>query len=157
MTDPTMNAPTRVCPHCQAQSQQAGPKCPHCGKKYKKRSTFVTVLIILVVLFVLGVGGCAVLIGGAATAVDDAIKEEEAKGITPAQYAAIKSGMTRKAVEGKLGKPSDAQEMEIDTSDFEGKGSTTSNDCIYYQKKGELASLYQFCFTDDKLSTKASY
>lgn len=152
-----MNAPTRVCPHCHVQGDQPGPRCPHCNKKYKKRSTFATVAIVLVVLFMLGGGGCAVLIGGAAVAVDEAVKEEEAKGITPAQFEAVKSRATRAQVEKQLGEPDDVQESEIDTSEFDGAVSSQSNDCIYYQRKGELASLYQLCFINNRLSSKSSY
>lgn len=86
-----MNAPTRVCPHCSAQSAKAGPRCPHCRKKFKKRSAFATFAIVVVVLFMLGVGGCAVLIGGAAVAVDDAVKTVEKK--------------SARVVDGSIGKP----------------------------------------------------
>jgi hypothetical protein len=69
--------PTRVCPHCHAQSQTVGKKCPHCGKKFKKRGFAAKLLIALVVLMVLGIGGCATLIGGAANEIDKAVKESE--------------------------------------------------------------------------------
>jgi hypothetical protein len=34
---------------------------------------------------------------------------------------------------------------------------STSFDCIYDNKKGELVSLYEFCFDDGKLTSKASH
>jgi hypothetical protein len=156
----TPTTPTRVCPHCHAQSETTAARCPHCRKKFKKRSTFATVAIVLVILGALGIGGCALLVGGAAVAVDEAVKEQEAKGITKAQYEGVAKGSTRAMVESKLGKPQDVQEMEIDQAELAkitGGPSTSTHDCIYYQRKGELASMFQFCFDNGKMSSKSAY
>lgn len=152
---PPVSAPTRVCRHCSAQFSEPGKKCPHCGKKLKKRGFGFYALIFIGICMLL-FGGCIALIGGAANEVDKELKKEAAKGITPAQFKSIKPKSTRAQVEKALGKPSDVQEMDIDVSEFSDK-ETQSNDCIYYQKKGEIASLYQLCFTDDVLSSTSSY
>lgn len=65
--------------------------------------------------------------------------------------------MRRTAVEANLGKPSDTQESEVDTSEFDGAGSSDTHDCIYYPRRGDLGSLFQFCFSNGKLSSKSSY
>mgnify|MGYP007132433984 CR=1 FL=1 len=49
------------------------------------------------------------------------------------------------------------QESEIDTSAFDGAGSRDTHDCIYYQRKGDIASLFQFCFSNGALSSKSAY
>lgn len=63
----------------------------------------------------------------------------------------------RSAVEKNLGDPYDVQESEIDTSAFDGAGSRDTHDCIYYQRKGDIASLFQFCFSNGALSSKSAY
>jgi hypothetical protein len=68
---------TRTCPHCAAQSTEPGTKCPHCGKKYKKRSAAKTFLLVLTGLFILGMGGCALMIAGIGAAVDEATEAGE--------------------------------------------------------------------------------
>lgn len=50
MSDPA--APTRVCPLCHTQSRALGPRCPNCGKKFKKGG-FLSKLLIAAVVFVI--------------------------------------------------------------------------------------------------------
>jgi hypothetical protein len=103
--------------------------------------------VVLAVVFL--IAGCTALIGAGAS---EAQKESDKTAITHSEYEAVEKGWTRAEVEAKLGKPSDVQESEI-----ESLGQTYSSDCIYYNQEGEFASLYQFCFDNDKLTSKASY
>ena len=99
------------------------------------------------------IGGCVALIGSGA---DKAQEDSDKTAITQQQYASIKTGMSKRDVISKLGKPMDKQEMEIDMKDLGDKANYKSS-CIYYGRKGELASMYQFCFEGDKLDSKSSY
>lgn len=115
--------------------------------------TFMKVILGLSVLGLLALGGCALLIGGAAEEVQ---KESDKHAITPAQYKSVKIGDTKKQTIKKLGEPmsEDSTEAEVpkELEDF-GGGKV---ECIQYNRKGELASLYQFCFTDGRLDIKSS-
>jgi hypothetical protein len=103
----------------------------------------------LVLASVILIAGCAALVAGGANEVQ---KESDETAITHAQFRAVEKGSTRAAVEADLGTPSDVQESEIS-----GFGETLESDCIYYNRKGELLSMYQFCFDNGKLTSKASY
>ena len=109
-------------------------------------------LIIILVLAVIGLGGCVAAIGLVGTAVEEAVDEETAKGITQKQYESIKTGDTRADVEAALGEPSDVQESEVAV----GEGETLDSACIYYDQAGEFAGMYQFCFEDGTLTSKSS-
>jgi PBP1b-binding outer membrane lipoprotein LpoB len=103
----------------------------------------------VVLASILLIAGCAALVSAGANEVQ---KESDETAITHAQFKGVEKGATRADVEADLGEPSDVQETDV--SAFE---TSTSFDCIYYNKKGELLSLYQFCFDDGKLTSKASY
>lgn len=120
--------------------------------------TVIKVMLGLILGSVVLIAGCAALLGGAANQVQ---KESDKTAITPAQYSSATTGViTRREVEARFGTPQTSDEVQaegvqgIPDSDF-------SQACIYYNREGELASLYQFCFDGTgggaKLQTKASY
>lgn len=109
----------------------------------------VKIALGVILAVVLLIAGCTALLSAG---VSEAQSESDKTAITRAEYEAVKKGSSRAEVEATLGKPSDVQESEIQSL-----GETYSSDCIYYNQEGELTSLYQFCFDNDKLSSKASY
>lgn len=85
------------------------------------------------------IGGCAALLGGAANEASKELdKESKRHAITPKQYSGVALGDTRASIEKKFGEPE-----STDSTEAQGMGKQT---CIYYKKRGHLASLYQFCF-----------
>ena len=104
----------------------------------------------IVIASVLLVAGCTALLAAGANEVQ---ADSDKHAITAKQFASIKAGMKRTAVEAKLGAPDNVQETDI-----EGFDKTTAEfDCIYYNRKGEVLSMYQFCFDNGKLTSKSSY
>jgi hypothetical protein len=101
--------------------------------------TVLKITLGILLAAVLLIGGCAALIGGAA----NEVQEIDKSAITPAQYRSISTGMTRDAVERTQGAPADESEF---SSEIEGFDQPAGSSCIYYHRKGELLSLYQFCF-----------
>lgn len=104
--------------------------------------------------------GCGVLIG---VGLNETQKESDEHAITPAQFREIRTGMTLAEVEDLVGvEPASSQELEVDTQELKGLGvDTTAHSgmtCRYYNRKGDLLSLYQLCFDGrDRLESKASY
>lgn len=152
-TGSPVTAPTKVCPSCGAQAQTLDKKCPHCGKKYKRR----TVLKVLVGLSLVGlvfIVGCVALIGSAAEEVSNELnREQQAHAITAEQFDSLRLGMAEGAVIRTLGKrPEDRQAFESES--FLGEEPATSS-CIYYnQADGEWLDAYQLCFDGGKLTSK---
>lgn len=119
--------------------------------------TVMKVALGIIIGCVVLIGGCAVIIGAG---VDEAQKDSDKTAITPAEYASVKTGPngnSRKRIISRFGKPQSSDDVQaegvegIPESDF-------SQSCIYYSRKGDLASLYQFCFDgNDRLRSKASY
>jgi hypothetical protein len=103
---------------------------------------------IILALFLL-MAGCAALIG---VGVSEAKKESNKTAITAAQYRHVHHGETRKALVARFGVPADDQDFSASYG-----GITSKSSCIYYHRQGELVSLYQFCFDNGKLNSKASY
>lgn len=101
------------------------------------------------------IGGCGALL---AIGLDEAQDESDRTSITRSQYSSAKTGQwTQSQLEARFGEPASSDEIKaegvegIPESDF-------SQNCLYYSRRGELASLYQFCFGEDGvLTTKASY
>ena len=106
--------------------------------------------------------GCAVIVGvGVDEAVDEVQKDSDKNSITRAEYASVKTGTngnTRKRLESRFGEPQSQQDVE--TGDIEGVPDSASGlECIYYNREGELASLYQFCFDTGtgRVQSKSSF
>lgn len=150
---PEVVAPTKVCPHCGAQTQTLAKKCPNCGKSYKKR-TILKIFIGLCLAGLVFVIGCAALVG---TAVNDAVNnlnaEQEKSAITRAQFKQLHLGMTEKQVKKQLGKkPQDRQDLQ---SEGVLDGEPSNSACIYYNKAdGEWLDTYQLCFDNGRLTSK---
>jgi uncharacterized protein YxeA len=108
--------------------------------------TILKIVVGIVIAAIVLVVGLIALIGGAANEVQ---KESDQHSITKAQYESVKKGTSLKDVKAKLGEPSDKQNTQV-----EGLG---EQDCIYYNKEGEIASMYQFCFDNKRLASKSSY
>lgn len=116
--------------------------------------TVFKIMIGIVLGFTVLIGGCAVLIGAG---VNEAQKESDKTSITVQQYGEARTGTSRTAIEARFGEPQSQQDVQaegikgIPDSDFQ-------QSCIYYNRKGQLASLFQFCFDGDgSLTSKASF
>lgn len=121
--------------------------------------TIAKIVLGILIASVLLIGGCVALIGGAANEVSKEIdKEQDKNSITAAQFKALKIGETRDSVIDRFGKPSDAQEMNMDTDVGGGETIKTRQGCVYYNRKdGELGDTYQLCFERGKLTSKNAY
>lgn len=116
--------------------------------------TVIKIVAGILIASVLLIGGCVAIIGAG---VDEAQKQSDLTAITPAEYQSIKTGMKRSTVEAKLGKPESRDEF---STEIKGLGDEPiGQTCVYYGRKGELASLYQFCFdiNTDRLESKSGY
>ena len=117
--------------------------------------TILKVMLGILLACVVLIGGCAALLGAG---IDEAQEESDKTAITVQEYGSVKTGATtRDEIVERFGEPqsSDSVEAEgikgIPESDF-------SQNCLYYSRKGELASLFQFCVDGDGVvRSKASY
>lgn len=117
--------------------------------------TVLKVALGVILAAVVLIGGCAALIGAG---IEGAKDESDKTAITVEQYGSAKTGSsTRDQIEADFGTPKSSQDMQADgvegipASDF-------SQSCIYYGRKGNLASVFQFCFDGSgTLQSKASY
>lgn len=161
MTGPEVTAPTKVCPHCGAQAQTLGDRCPNCKKPYKQKRgrSFMKVLLAVVLGGLVLIVGCVALIGaGINEGVEEAEKEQDAKGITMSEFRSIKQGTTQDDVESQLGPPEDSQEFENQIPELQDQPARSS--CIYYPEKGKPlfeGRSFQFCFDEGKLTSKNAY
>ena len=104
--------------------------------------------------------GCAVIVGvGVNEAVDEVQKDSDKTAITQADYESVKTGPdgnSRKRIESRFGEPQSQQDVE--TGEIEGVPDSSSDlECIYYNRKGKLVSLYQFCFENGRVESKSSF
>jgi hypothetical protein len=148
-----MAAPTKVCPHCGVSAQTTEPKCPSCGKGYKKRTALKVFVGLTVAGLVLIVGCTALFIGGVDNAVDELDAEQAKHAITRAEYNELEIGMTQQEVISTLGKqPEDRQRFQSESYLDE---EPSNSSCIYYnQADGEFLDSYQLCFDDGILTSK---
>lgn len=103
--------------------------------------------------------GCVAVAGvGVDQAADEIQQESDATSITVEEYQSATTGeITLEELEEMFGEPSSSDEIQtegiegIPDSDFE-------QNCVYYNRQGEIASLFQFCFDgDDLLTSKSSF
>jgi hypothetical protein len=115
--------------------------------------TVVKVTLGILLACVILIGGCVALIGSAA---DDVQDESDRTAITREQYRQVQTGDRQSDVESRLGNPESADEF---SSEIEGLDKPVGSSCIYYGRKGELLSGYQFCFdvNTKKLESKSSF
>jgi hypothetical protein len=143
--------PPRLKRTVRAERVNTVPLSPLQAQEVKPMKTMLKIAGGIILAFVLLIAGCTALIGVGANEVQ---KESNEHAITRAQYRAIKSGMTRAQVEAKLGEPANDQDMNVSVEEL----SVASNtQCIYYNEKDEIVSMYQFCFDNGKLNSKARY
>lgn len=159
MPDQEFTPPTKVCPHCGAQSQTTGDRCPNCNKRYRKRGRGVRIAGWGCLGTILGGIAIVVLIGLAISAgVDEAEEEQDRVGITLSEFRSIEQGTSQDEVEELLGQPEDAQEFEQEIPELQSGPSRSS--CIYYPERGKPlfeGRSFQFCFDEGRLTSKNAY
>lgn len=100
---------------------------------------------ILVAMCVL-IGGCVALLGAG---VDQAQKDSDKTAITYQQYRSVTPQDSLSDVKHRFGEPQSADEVDqdLDSSAREFiKDGEEDLKCVYYNRKGKLASIFQFCF-----------
>lgn len=92
------------------------------------------------------IAGCTALL---AAGVDEAQDESDRTAITLAQYRSVDRTISRDELVDRFGDPADEsqidQDLDADTRRYI-KDGEEDMDCVYYTRKGKLASLFQFCF-----------
>lgn len=116
--------------------------------------TVLKIVLGIIIAAVLLIGGCAALLGAG---IEGAQEESDKTAITQSQYQSIKTGTSRDTVESRLGEPQSRDEWETEVEGLSDE--PLGSECIYYGKKGEFMSLYQFCFDSQtgKLESKSSW
>jgi len=121
--------------------------------------TFAKVVLGVIVGGLVLVVGCAALFSaGVDEAVDEAQEVSDASAITVQQYESASTGdATETELREMFGEPSSSDDIQsegiegIPESDFQ-------QSCIYYNREGEIASLFQFCFDGEGvLESKSSF
>lgn len=108
--------------------------------------TVVKIALGIVLGLTVVIVGCSAILGAG---VDKAQKNSDRTAITPADYRAVTSSDSRQQVIDRLGKPQSADEIDqtlpkdLRTAVKKGEEDLA---CIYYGRKGHLASIFQFCF-----------
>jgi len=104
--------------------------------------------------------GCALVIGASVDeAVDEVQKDSDKAAITQAEYASVKTGVngnSRKRLIARFGKPASQDEFETEGVEPD---EPIGSECLYWNREGELASLYQFCIDTNtgRVESKSSF
>lgn len=126
---------------------------PHAIEGKSAMKTVLKVALGLILGMVVIIGGCTALFAGG---VNEAQKESDKTAITLEDYQSVKTGQaTRDEVVERFGEPSDASEF---STEVEGLKDPVGSECIYYNRRGDLASIFQFCFeiNSGKLESKSA-
>ena len=92
---------------------------------------------------------------------DEVQEDSDKTSITQAEYQSVKvgsGGNRRSRIVSRFGEPHSPQ--DIQTGDVEGIPDSASGlECIYYNREGKIASLYQFCIDaeTDRVQSKSSF
>ena len=124
--------------------------------------TVLKIALGIILAFTVLIVGCVAIIGaGVDEAVDEVQKDSDKTSITQAEFQSVKvgsEGNTRGRIASRFGEPQSQQ--EIQTGDVEGIPDSASGlECIYYNRGGKIASLYQFCIDPeaDRVQSKSSF
>lgn len=118
-------------------------------KKRRGGSVIKVALGVILGLTVLIVG-CAAIIGSSADkAIKDTQKQSDKTGITATQFKAVKIGTLRSDVRSQLVVPPEDKDSTA-IQDYK-------SECLYYNRKGHLFDIYQFCFENHRLVSKSSF
>jgi len=117
--------------------------------------TVLKIVLGMILGSVLLIGGCAALIGGA---VNEVQKESDKASITLDDYKSIEvgsSGATRDEVIARFGEPQSQDEIQTSASIDGLPDAGFGMECIYYNRTGALASMFQICFDTDSGGAKS--
>jgi hypothetical protein len=124
--------------------------------------TVLKIALGIILAFVVLIVGCVAIIGGTVdNAVDEVQKESDKTSITQAEYQSVKvgtGGNSRARIVARFGEPQSQQ--DIQTGDVEGIPDSASGlECIYYNREGKIASLYQFCIDSEtgRVQSKSAF
>jgi hypothetical protein len=159
--------PAPVCPRCGAQGYPGAERCHACGKSYAGTSSSLWWILggvtVVILLLVAGIAvACGSLLGGASQLASEGIdaglneleRVQRQSSITQADYASVKRGTGRGAVEAELGRPANVAATGPQTGLPKEPPGTT---CTYYFERGQslfLGPTYRFCFAGNRLEQK---
>jgi hypothetical protein len=103
-------------------------------------------VILLVVILASSGGGGSDSSGGQADIVTG-----RGDAVTLAQYRSVHTGALKRAIEARLGRPTTTR------SPLQGQVPGVDQDCIGYDRAGREGSLFLFCFTGGRLSSKQTF
>lgn len=120
----------------------------------KKRHVLRLVLGLLALFILLVIVLPIALIGGAAKHVSN---EQQKHAITQSQFDSVKLGISRAQLHQELGKPPENSQQGVNQS--VGNSGQINHECDYYPQRDQSFSTtrYQFCFTNDSLTSKNKY
>jgi hypothetical protein len=132
-----LKPPTKVCPHCGAETETFAGNCPNCGRGYTRTSPW-KIAAIAAGAFLLTVGGC----GGCVALVAQDVEENS---ISRGEYSDVGLGTPQAAVESRFGEPYAEEEA-------------TGENCLYYQEDDFFSDReFAFCFNRGTLVRKFEY
>jgi len=124
--------------------------------------TVLKIALGIILAFTVLIVGCVAIIGGTVDqAVDEVQKESDKTSITQAEYQSVKvgtGGNSRARIVARFGEPQSQQ--DIQTGDVEGIPDSASGlECIYYNREGKIASLYQLCIDSEtgRVQSKSAF
>lgn len=119
---------------------------PAVGLDSRAMKTIFKIAAGIIVACVVLIGGCAVLIGAGA---DKVQRDSDKTAITYRQYESVNSHDTLSDVKQQFGVPQSADDVDQDLTAEEQRFIRKGEEdlkCVYYNRKGHLASIFQFCF-----------
>lgn len=148
MNEQQAGAPLKVCPNCSVATRTDADTCPSCRGRYGRRRLVSRLPRRWSWWFALPIVGAAFALGyfGLST-LEDEDSEDEGRGITLEQGAAVPDGASRSSLANHLG---GASPVLVQPQRGEERV-----ECAYYAISGEPDSVWEFCFERDKLFSSA--
>jgi len=135
MESQSTQPPLKVCRHCSVASRTDAATCPSCGRAYQRRIwRWWLVIPIVLLAFTVGFFG------------RKALQDEAGDSVKAQQASEVELGISQAELADEL-----AQAEPRHTS----SGATEAGEltCLYYALEGVEDTDWEFCFTDDVLTT----